>query len=447
MRARGNTGTIAIVSVAALAVAMGLVVEWKAQLQPARSSSDFRLVSIQQVPAEGEICLPPEAGTSDSNLIAAFEENDESRLLDLLRDKPIYAASQDSQTVELNRGPVRRLQDSDPSYGSIAFDVRTGKVFLQDLNLWAIRVFDRLTNTPANARRSEPERVIQGDQSGLVFNTCMYIDPVNGDIYTVENDIGDSISVYSQNASGNVAPSRTLEVTHRAHSITVDEEKQELFVTINYPPQVEIYRKTASGKEKPLRVVAGESTRLADAHGIALDPKAKEMFVNNWGHISEYNVPGTGRFEQPSITVYPLDADGDASPLRIIQGPRTQLDWPGAMYVDSDKGELYVSNSVGQSILVYGAKARGDVPPRRIIKGPRTGLSYPSSLAVDIKNQELWVANLGNASATAYSLTANGNATPLRTIRSAPANKVSLKFGKTQAVTYDSKREEMLVPN
>ena len=303
MRARGNTGTFAIVSVAGLAVALGLVMEWKAQLHPARPSSGFRLVSIQQVPAEGEICLPPEAGTSDSNLIAAFEENDESRLLDLLRGKPIYAASQDSQTVELNRGPVRRLWDTDPSYGSIAFDVRTGKVFLQDLNLWAIRVFDRLTNTPANARRSEPERVIQGDQSGLVFNTCMYIDPVNGDIYTVENDIGDSISVYSQNASGNVAPSRTLEVTHRAHSITVDEEKQELFVTINYPPQVEIYRKTASGKEKPLRVVAGESTRLADAHGIALDPKAKEMFVNNWGHISEYNVPGTGRFEQPSITV------------------------------------------------------------------------------------------------------------------------------------------------
>ena len=196
-----------------------------------------------------------------------------------------------------------------------------------------------------------------------------------------------------------------------------------------------------------MRVVAGDSTRLADAHGIALDPKAKEMFVNNWGHISEYNVPGTGRFEEPSITVYPLDANGDSSPLRVIQGPRTQLDWPGAMFVDPDKGEVYVSNSVGQSILVYGAKDTGDVAPRRVIKGNKTGLTYPSSLAVDTKNQELWVANLGNASATAYSLTANGNAAPVRTIRSAPANKVSLKFGKTQAVTYDTKREELLVPN
>ena len=87
------------------------------------------------------------------------------------------------------------------------------------------------------------------------------------------------------------------------------------------------------------------------------------------------------------------------------------------------------------------------VPPRRIIKGARTGLSYPASLFVDLKNQELWVSNLGNASATVYPLNASGDVVPLRKIRSAPEGKVSLKFGKTQAVTYDTKREEILVPN
>ncbi len=403
------------------------------------SSSNYRLVSIKKVSDLGEICLPAEPGSGETNA---------EQLLDLLRGKPVYAAAQESgQTLELNRQPVRRLWDTDPSYGSIAFDSRTGKVFLQDLNLWAIRIFDRMTNTPAGAERSQPERVIQGKNTELQFNTCMYIDPVNGDIYTVENDIGDSIKVFSQDASGNTAPKRNLKVTHRAHTITVDEEKEELFVSVNYPPQVEIYRKTASGNEKPLRVVTGESTRLADVHGIAIDQKAHELFVNNWGHISQYNVAGSGRFEEPSITVYPLDANGDTAPLRIIQGAQTQLDWPGAMFVDPDKGEVYVTNSVGQSILVFGAKDKGDVPPRRILKGPRTGISYPASLAVDVKNQELWVSNLGSASATVYPLTANGDVPPLRTIRSAPANKVSLKFGKTQAVTYDTKREEILVPN
>src|SRR5207237_267635 len=44
-------------------------------------------------------------------------------------------------------------------------------------------------------------------------------------------------------------------------------------------------------------------------------------------------------------------------------------------------------------------------------------------------------------------LKANGDVAPLRIIRSAPADKVGLKFGKTEAVAYDSKRQELLVPN
>ena len=90
---------------------------------------------------------------------------------------------------------------------------------------------------------------------------------------------------------------------------------------------------------------------------------------------------------------------------------------------------------------------KGDVAPRRVIKGQKTGLTYPTGVFVDTKNKELWVSNLGNSSATVYPLAANGDAPPLRTIRSARAGKVSLRFGKTQAVAYDSKREEILVPN
>ena len=54
---------------------------------------------------------------------------------------------------------------------------------------------------------------------------------------------------------------------------------------------------------------------------------------------------------------------------------------------------------------------------------------------------------MGNSSATCYSLKADGNATPVRTIRSAPLGRTSVKFGKPQAVAYDSKREQYLVPN
>ncbi|PYJ69454.1 MAG: hypothetical protein DME75_11095 [Verrucomicrobia bacterium] len=66
---------------------------------------------------------------------------------------------------------------------------------------------------------------------------------------------------------------------------------------------------------------------------------------------------------------------------------------------------------------------------------------------VDTKNKEVWVANFGNSTATCYPINANGDAAPIRTIRSAPAGYQGLKFGKVEAVAYDSKRDQLLVPN
>ena len=117
------------------------------------------------------------------------------------------------------------------------------------------------------------------------------------------------------------------------------------------------------------------------------------------------------------------------------------------MSLDPDTGNLYVANDVNSSIIVFRGTDNGDVAPARVIKGGKTGLSYPTGVFVDTKNKELWASNLGNSSVTVYPLTANGNVAPVRTIRSAPLGKTSLKFGKTQAVAYDSKREEILVPN
>jgi hypothetical protein len=66
---------------------------------------------------------------------------------------------------------------------------------------------------------------------------------------------------------------------------------------------------------------------------------------------------------------------------------------------------------------------------------------------VDARNKELWASNLGNSTATVYPLTSDGDVAPLRMIRGAEENKQSLKFGKTEALAYDSKREQILVPN
>ena len=83
----------------------------------------------------------------------------------------------------------------------------------------------------------------------------------------------------------------------------------------------------------------------------------------------------------------------------------------------------------------------------RVIKGPRTLINGPMGVAYDLKNNEIWVANYGDHSALVFARTANGDAAPKRVIWNAPAGSPTVGFGNPGAVAYDSKRDELLVPN
>ena len=403
------------------------------------SMGSARLLSIEELPEAGDMCERPDSASKreslpEQNLFSAFKET-------------AVNAQDNGGTVDVTRPPVRDIRDTAPIYSSVGVDIQHNEVFLQDSNTWSIRVFSRLDNAKPGAPPTEARRVIAGNKSDVQFNSCVYIDPASGDVYSVENDIGDVIVVFNHDATGNVEPKTKLKVTHRAFAMAIDNENQEMYVSVQYPPQVAVYRKGASGDEKPRRLLIGDKTKLSDAHGLAIDTKNNLLFVNNWGNISDYRVAGSGRFEPPSITVYPLKADGNTPPLRVIQGPTTTLNWPGAMSIDPDTGDLYVANDMSQSIVVFHSKDEGDVAPARQIKGPSTGITYPTGVFVDSKNKEVWVSNLGNSTATVYPLMANGDVPPLRVIRSAEEGKASLRFGKTQALVYDPIREEILVPN
>ena len=399
-----------------------------------------RLVSIEEIPEIGDACYRP--AIADSRLSPSPEESLFSAF------EPISVHAQDSGgTLDVTRPPVRQIVDTAPIYSSVGVDTQRDEVYLQDSNLWSIRVFSRLDNAKPGDPPTEPRRIIKGENTALQFNSCVWVDPAAGDVYSVENDTGNIIAVYPHEATGNFKPKRTLKVTHRAYAMTIDDQTKELFLSVQFPPQIAVYSKDASGDDKPLRLIQGPKTRLADSHGIAIDGKRRLLFVNNWGNIADLKVAGTGRFEPPSISVYSLNANGDAPPLRVMQGSKTQLDWPGSMSVEPETGDLYVANDMGQSILVFHGNDQGDAAPARVIKGAKTRLTYPLGVFVDSKNKEVWAANLGNSSATVYPLMANGDVAPLRTIRSAEENKQSLKFGKTEALTYDSKREQLLVPN
>ncbi len=453
MRLERNTGRRAAIAVLVIAfgvLSLSLIERPESPVapdsNPANSMGSARLVSVQELPSYADTCL--EAPNDGASAIAALQEQASGSGFSLyaVLNQTVHAAQNGGATSEVTRMPVRTIKDSYPIYSSIAVDPERDEVVLQDTNHFSIKVFNRLENTPQNIEAATPKRVILGSKTLNEYNNGLSIDK-NGDIYSVAMDTADSVFVFDAEANGDVAPKRRLKTPHRNFQSALDEEKGEIFVTIQYPPKVMVYRMNANGTDAPLRIIEGPKTEIFDAHGIAIDVKRKLMFVGSWGNDSTYTVAGTGTWHPPSITVYPLDAKGDVAPIRKIQGDRTQLNWMGGFSIEPVSGDLYVGNDVNSSILRFKGTDNGNVAPIQVIKGDKTGLNHPASVSVDAKNKEVWVSNMGNSTASAFSLTANGNVAPIRTIRSAPAGRVSLKFGKPQAVAYDSKREEYLVPN
>lgn len=378
-----------------------------------------------------------------------------------------YASSLEAASPalrELGRKARRVIADPSPTFSAVAVDSKRNEVAVQDENLFQILVYDRMDFTPPQAPMTEPKRVIGGLKTKVEFNCGLYIDPLTGDIYSVSNDTVDTMVVFPRDAEGNVAPARELYTPHGTYGIAVDEANQELFLTVQHDSAVVVYNKTAEKHEAPIRLLQGDDTGLSDPHGIAVDHTRNLMFVANHGsvhRVREYmprekdnwpldrnmGVRGSGELKPPSISVYERTASGNARPLRVIEGPKTRLNWPAGIAVNPERGELYVANDADHSILVFRVTDQGNVAPTRVLSGPSAGIKNPTSISLDLSNGELWVSNFGSHSISAYPLDADGDTPPLRTIRAAPLGKKALGIGNPGGVAYDSKRGEILVPN
>ena len=424
-----------------------------------------RLVSYDALPPEdGPECDPPLPGISPAAGLSLMAG--ELPLRNILLQARIAAGGASTTNDASQRKPERMIRDPYAAYSAVAVDAAHDEVVLTDENLFNIWIYDRGAKTPPN-ERSELKRIIGGLNTKIEFQCGLYIDPANGDIYAVNNDTIDTLVVFSRKAIGDVAPDRELHTPHGTFGITVDEEKQELFLTVQHDNAIVVYNKSAKGTEAPIRVVQGDDTGLADPHGMALDTKRNLLYVTNHGSSHQVRakesgrregspgfpldrddaVPGSGKIGPPSVTVYAKDARGNARPLRTIQGPKTQMNWPTGIAIDEDRNEIYIANDGGNSVLVFDASAQGDVAPIRVVKGPASLVSNPTGVFLDKKNNELWVANFGNHTSTVYRADVNGDVAPLRVIRSAPADQPVPGLGNPHPLAYDSKREQVLVPN
>jgi DNA-binding beta-propeller fold protein YncE len=379
--------------------------------------------------------------------------------------------SEAARAAVAKRQPINTIKDSRSVFSAIDVDPVRNELIAGDENNFNVTVYDRTTNTPPGAALSEPKRSIQGDNTFLEFVCGIYVDPPSGDIYAINNDTLNWMTVWGRDAKGNVAPKRKLATPQTTVRLAVDEETQELFITVQDDHAIIVFRKTAAENDPPVRTIQGPATQMADPHGIAIDPKTGLLYVTNWGTVAdrdysiktttlnrgegkpnwpvgrEANIAGSGRSQMPSITVYRKDASGNAAPLQVIQGPQTQLNWPTEIAVHPERGEIFVANDTGHSVTVYRTNANGNAAPIRVLKGPKSLINHPVGVKVDVKNNELWVANLGSHSATVYDIAANGDATPKRVIRSGPADSRGPMLANPHTLAYDSRRGQILASN
>lgn len=178
--------------------------------------------------------------------------------------------------------------------------------------------------------------------------------------------------------------------------------------------QILFFSPTDSGNIAPHHVLAGPATKLDRPNALAT--AGGELFVLNG----------------ESITVYPYNASGDTPPLRTITGSSTGfiLDRPHELAVAN--GEIYVVGSrVGSaSISVFPVDSDGDVAPIRRIFNTLLAIAEPSSLAVS--DTEIFVGGLDEL--TVYPVDGTGNINSTRAITGNPsfARASSLDFAGTE---------------
>src|ERR1700682_6665650 len=146
------------------------------------------------------------------------------------------------------------------------------------------------------------------------------------------------------------------------HGITYDPAHDEFTVPQQFGQAILTYRGAANSEERPIRIIQGPHTQLAAPEHLDVDPVHNEIFVPT---------------RDGAILVYPRDGQGDVAPLRVLRGPDTLLGSDEPLVVDPVHNLLISGGSGGRGqarILIFNRTDSGNVKPKAVIGGTQTAL-------------------------------------------------------------------------
>jgi hypothetical protein len=245
------------------------------------------------------------------------------------------------------------------------------------------------------------------------------------------------IAAFARLANGGQPAARVIagqatKLARTMHDIRYDAVHDEFFVTNPFAQAILAFRGSATGEEPPIRVIQGPKTQLQVPDTIEIDTMHNEIFVPDWSGV---------------IHVYPLNGNGDVAPIRSLKAR-------GAIAVDPIHNVIVAATPVTingqrmQSLTIYNRTDEGDAKPRAVIAGPKTGL-LGGSRQFTIYPEGGWIVATQSGGAEGdepyppnpfigvWSVNDNGDVPPRW--------KITNIVKKPRSITVDAKHKELIV--
>ncbi len=253
----------------------------------------------------------------------------------------------------------------------------------------AISAFDSATTADGAV---PPDRKITGASTLLGNNYDVDYDAFTDSLYvgtwnTAQVLIWDGVST----ADGDVAPSRVLAGGTtgivKAHGVAVDSTRNLLYVSGDQGILVFDNVDTLDGDVAPLHTISGASTTISGGGELrmALDEANDRLYVTDPNRVPD----GVLVFDNVSTL------DGDVAPSRVIAGASTNLSYPWGIAIDVGRDLLYIGDQVTNGVYVFAnaSTADGDIAPTHAITGPTSTIAGVSDTFVDEATDTLYITD------------------------------------------------------
>jgi len=296
--------------------------------------------------------------------------------------------------------------------------------------------------------------LVPGTANPVVTANFIEFEPGENVLY-VADFWGKAIRAYDARASGDAAPLRTMDSPYlgQPRAVRIDRTHDEL-VAIASMCCIYTWPRLAAGADvNPIRRIPWggnnvSASQLNNPAGLALNPRRDEIVVGDYKDDAGAGYPNR-------ILVFQRTADGaGTTPLRVIEGPNTQLGGRSNVRVAIDAETQTLFALVGPPdgdltnsarVLAFAADADGDAAPLRVISGPFASMvmgtgEIPSGLGFDESSGRLLVS-IGNTNQSSpgrvivHSKNASGSAFPLAVLSGAGTGIDS--YPGTVAATFD----------